>query len=381
MGIFKIKNQLLKVIEWKDDTKDTISYRFEVPDRYEIMNGSELIVRESQAAIFVYRGEFKDVFMPGSYKLSTQNLPMLTALFNWKYAFESKYQGEIYFFNLKDFTAQKWGTQNPIMMRDADFGVVRLRAYGQYSYKVKRPKVFINTLGGTKGTIKTGDINESLMRAIVSTLSEAIADSKCAALDLAANYEDIGNMATTRVAQYFDDHGLELTSFHIENISLPKEVEEAMDTRTKMGVLGDMGNYTRYQVAQSIPDAAKTPNSMAGMGMGLSAGIGMGGMMAGTMAGAIHDQGRQSAPAATATPEVKGVKCPSCGGSVPEGSKFCPKCGKPMQAVCPKCGASVAADSKFCPECGQPLGVTKCPECGAELPAGSKFCPKCGKKL
>lgn len=368
---------MLKVIEWKDDSKDIISYRFEIPDRYEIMRGSELIVRESQVAIFVYRGEFADMFMPGSYKLDTDNIPILTKLLNWKYAFESKYQGEIYFFNTKDFTAQKWGTQNPIMMRDQDFGMVRLRAYGQYSFKVSRPKLYINSLAGTKGVVRTGDITESLMRAIISKLTEAIADSKCAALDLAGNYEIIGEDAKKRVAEYFDTHGLELTSFHVENISLPPEVEKAMDTRTKMGVIGNMGTYTQYQVANSIPDAAKNGSSFAGMGMGMGAGLGMGATMARTISDAMSGSGNASRPTAPA----EGVKCPSCGNTSPAGSKFCSVCGKALGVTCSKCGAVLSAGARFCPDCGQPCGAAKCSNCGADLPAGSAFCPSCGKRV
>lgn len=392
MGLFSLKNQLLKVIEWKDDSSDTIIYRFEVPDRYEIMKGSQLTVRESQVAIFVAEGKVADVFEPGRYKLDTHNLPFLTTLFNWKYAFESKYQGEVYFVNTKQFTAQKWGTTNPIMMRDKDFGMIRLRGFGQYSFRVSDAKTFMKEMAGTRKLVRTEDVIEYLKRAIVSRLSDSIGESGIAALDLAANYQELGEITAKTLSEDFASVGMELSSIHIENLSLPESVEKMMDTRTSMGVLGDMNTYTQFQAAQAIPDAAKNTGGMAGMGVGLGAGVGFGGIMANAMSGAFggQNQGGAGAAGGTAAKTAAGVAvgaavaaavCPKCNAALAAGAKFCPSCGEKISAsaTCPDCGKPIKAGAKFCPECGASLGAKVC-SCGAQLAPGAKFCPECGKK-
>ena len=376
MGIFG--KHMLKVIEWKDESKDTVVYRFDVDDRYAIMKGSQLIVRESQMAIFVYEGKICDIFPAGRYVLDTNNLPILTKIFNWKYAFENPYVGEIYYVNMKQFLALKWGTSNPIMMRDKDFGMIRLRGYGIYSFKVKEPDVFMREVFGTIKSYKTEDIHENLKKQILQGMTDTIAEAKIPALDLAMNYQELSEMTKRNVGVKFSNIGLELTDLVVENLSLPEEVEKMLDKRTSMGVIGDqMGTYTQFQAAEAMRDAAKNPGGLSGAGVGIGAGIGLGNLMGQAMGQSLNNANNNQGGG-----NVKTVKCPKCGANVKEGAKFCPECGEKMGTeVCPKCGAKVAAGAKFCPECGVKLGEQACPKCGAKVKAGAKFCPECGEKL
>ena len=378
MGIFG--KHMLKVIEWKDETKNTIVYRYDVNDRYAIMKGSQLIVRESQAAVFVYEGKICDIFSAGRYVLDTNNLPILTKILNWKYAFENPYVGEIYYVNMKQFMALKWGTSNPIMMRDKDFGMIRLRGYGIYSFKVKEPDVFMREVLGTIKSYKTEDIHENLKKQILQSMTDTIAEAKIPALDLAMNYQELSEMAKRTVGAKFTNIGLELTDIAVENLSLPEEVEKMLDKRTSMGVIGDqMGTYTQFQAAEAMRDAAKNPGGLSGAGIGIGAGIGLGNLMGQTLGQSMNGMNNNNNNGGGNT--VK-VKCPKCGALVKENAKFCPECGEKMGTeICPKCGAKVKAGAKFCPECGVKLGEQVCSKCGAKVKAGAKFCPECGEKL
>ncbi|HVR37828.1 MAG TPA: SPFH domain-containing protein [Thermoanaerobaculia bacterium] len=284
MGFFdNLKNQLgsqfIEIIEWLDETNDTLVYRFPVYNQ-EIKMGAQLTVRENQVALFINEGEAADLFKPGRYELSTQNVPILTTLKGWKYGFNSPFKAEVYFFNTKMFTDLKWGTSNPVMMRDTEFGMIRVRAFGTYAMKITDPKVFFQTVVGTQGLTTTADILGQLRSTILSRLSDAIAESKVAALDLASQYDEISAVAKKTLAPEFAGYGIGLEKFFIENISLPEEVEAAIDQRTKLGVLGDkMGQYAQMQAAESIKVAAANPGGLAGAGVGLGAGVAMGNMM------------------------------------------------------------------------------------------------------
>src|SRR5213078_2263561 len=272
MSIFdKVKeaagNQFIEVIEWLDATHDTMLYRFPVAGQ-EIKNGAQLIVRESQAAVFVFEGEVADVFTPGKYTIDGGNTPILSKLCAWKFGFNSPFKSEVYFINTKQFTDLKWGTSNPVMMRDADFGMVRLRAFGIYSMRVADPRELIKQIAGTNAQFVTEDIEGQLRRTLVSGFSDALAESKIAALDLASNYDELSKFTRDKLNDEFKSFGLDLTKFVVENISLPAEVEAAMDQRTQMGVLGDMGKYTQFQAAQAMRDAAQNPGGGAGLGAG-----------------------------------------------------------------------------------------------------------------
>jgi membrane protease subunit (stomatin/prohibitin family) len=310
--------QFIEVIEWLDDSGNTMLYRFPVRDQ-EIKNGAQLIVRESQAAVFVHEGQIADVFGPGRYSVEVGNTPILSKLGAWKYGFNSPMKSEVYFVNTKQFTDLKWGTSNPVMMRDADFGMVRLRAFGIYSMRVADPRELIKQIAGTNARFVTEDIEGQLRRTLVSGFSDALAESKIAALDLASNYDELSTFSRQKLQDEFKSLGLELTKFVVENISLPQEVEAAMDQRTQMGVLGDMGKYTQFQAAQAMRDAAQNPGGGAGLGAGLGAGFAVGGAMANAMTDAMRQRG--ATPTETPSTEATSTqKCIKCGASLQAGA-------------------------------------------------------------
>lgn len=373
MGLFGVKKQLLSVIEWKDDSKDVIVYRYPVTNRDEIMNSSTLVVRESQCAVFVHKGEVADVFGPGTYKLTTENIPFLTKLLSLPTGFNSRIKAEVYFINTKQFIGQKWGTQNPIMMRDADFGSIRLRGFGTFSFKVDDAKTFMKECFGTNSVYRTEDVAVQVKSMLLENITDAIAESKASALDLASNYKEISSKIIGITKPDFQKLGLKLCKVTIENLSLPEEVEKTLDERSKLGILGDkMGTYTQYQSAQAIRDAAKNPNggNLAGLGVGLGAGVGIGGMFTESLNSAKDSEPSNKVP------------CVKCGAMISNRVKFCPECGASQKPTCPKCGEEVNKTAKFCPNCGAKLVATvKCPKCGKECKPTAKFCPDCGEKL
>lgn len=365
-------NQFIEVIEWLDDSKDTLLYRFPVAGQ-EIKNGAQLIVRESQAAVFVFEGQVADVFTPGRYTVEGGNTPILSKLGAWKYGFNSPIKSEVYFVNTKQFTDMKWGTSNPIMLRDADFGIVRLRAFGAYSLRVADPSEFIKQVAGTNAHFQTEDIDGQLKRAIVTEFSDAIGELKIPALDLAAQYKEMGEAIRAKINEDFTGYGLEVTKFYVENISLPPEVEAAMDRRASMGALGDAQKYMQFQAADALRDAAQNEGGGAGLGAGLGAGFAVGGQMANAFGA-----GPQGGGGAAGT-----VACPNCGKQNTPTAKFCADCGGKMEVAkvpCVKCGAQLREGAKFCSECGSSQEKAKCANCQAELAAGAKFCPECGTK-
>jgi membrane protease subunit (stomatin/prohibitin family) len=288
MGLFnKLRNELIDIIQWVDDTHDTLVWRF---PRYEneIKNGAQLIVRESQVAVFVLQGQIADTFQPGTYTLHTQNLPILSTLAGWKYGFESPFKAEVYFVSSRTFTDRKWGTQNPIMMRDPEFGPVRVRAFGSFAIKVKDAPVFIKNIAGTESRFTTDEIEQQLKDMVVSRFADALGNNKMPVLDLAGNYDKVGRWAAASIQPDFDGFGLQIMNFIIENISLPPEVEAAIDKRSSMGVIGNMQTYTQYEAASAIRDAAKNPGGIAGAGAGLAAGYQMANQMGQAFASAAQ---------------------------------------------------------------------------------------------
>src|SRR5216684_6094991 len=313
MGILDaIRTQFIEVIEWLDDSGKTMLYRFPVHDQ-EIKNGARLTVRESQTAVFVFQGQIADVFPPGLYTIEGGNTPILTKLEAWKHGFTSPFKAEVYFVNTKQFTDLKWGTPNPVMMRDTDFGMVRLRAFGIYSMRVQDPRAFIKEVAGTNARFVTEDIEGQLKRTLVSGFSDALGESKIAALDLASNYDELSRFSRTKLQDEFKSFGLELTKFVVENISLPEDVEKAMDKRTSMGVLGDMGKYTQFEAAQAMRDAAQNPGGGAGLGAGLGAGFAVGNAMAGAMTDAMKQRGATVSESGGGAPAGATSKCVKCG--------------------------------------------------------------------
>ncbi|MCB1057107.1 MAG: SPFH domain-containing protein [Acidobacteria bacterium] len=297
MGLFeKLRNELIDIVEWVDDNRRTLVWRF---PRYnnEIKHGAQLVVRPGQMAILVDRGQIADVFEPGMFTLNTANLPILSTLQGWKYGFESPFKAEVYFVSTRQITDLKWGTPNPVMLRDADFGPIRIRAFGTYAIKAQDPKALLTELVGTDGVFEADEVTELLRSMIVSSFADLLGEAKIAALDLAANYGELGEALRKKVQERIDDeYGLELPQLFIVNISLPEEVEKAMDTRTSMGVIGDMGRFQQYQMGQAMLSAAENP---AGGGASEGMGLGMGFAMANQMmrsAGTAGQPGQAAAP-------------------------------------------------------------------------------------
>ncbi|MEP7161279.1 MAG: SPFH domain-containing protein [Dermatophilaceae bacterium] len=304
MGLFDgFRGEFIDIIEWLDDTRDTIVWRFPRPDN-EIKNGAQLIVRPGQTAVFVNEGQVADTFDPGTHTLTTQNLPILSTLRGWKYGFDSPFKAEVYFVATRQFTDQKWGTQNPIMVRDPEFGMVRLRAFGGYAMRVTDPKALLTELVGTDPQFRTDEVTEYLRTMVVSRLTNALATSGVSMLDLAAKQSDIGLRLAAILSEDLGGMGLTITQFMIENISVPPEVEAALDKRTQMGVVGNLDQYTKFQAANALEDAAKNPGGGMGASMGMGMGMGMGQAMSETMrtgSGQGAGQGPQDAGAGAAS--------------------------------------------------------------------------------
>jgi excisionase family DNA binding protein len=280
MGLLDyLKTQFLEIIEWQDDSRDTISFRYPDMDK-EIKNGAQLIVRESQVAQFIYLGQFGDTFGPGKHTLTTDNIPILSTLKGWKYGLHSPFKADVYFVNTRLFTGNKWGTANPIMMRDADFGIVRTRAYGIYDFHVTDVKMFLKEVAGTDDHFRLDEFADTMRSRIVSVFTEALASAKVPVLDVAARYQELGAALLPLInPQVTSKYGIEISSFIVENVSLPAEVEAAIDKRSSMAAVGNLNDFVKFQMAESIGKGGNEAGSMAGTAAGLGAGLAMGQQM------------------------------------------------------------------------------------------------------
>ena len=329
-----IAKQWIDVIQWTESEDGILAYRYPMQDM-EIQNGGSLTVRESQMAAFVNEGKVADIFGPGLYKLTTQTLPILTYLQNWDKKFQSPFKSDVYFFSTRLQTNQRWGTATPITIRDKDFGMVRLRGYGIYSWHISDAKAFHTKVSGTREIYHVADIEGQLRNTIIGRMTDAFAQSNVPFLDMAANQVVLGTKIAEGLNPMFTDLGLTLDSFVVENLSLPEELQKMLDTRVGMNMLGDMNKYTQYQVANSLPIAAANESGgIAGLGVGLGAGL----TMASVMTNALRPGENPAAPAAPppASPAPTGA-APVAGAE----TKFCFNCGKPIARI-----------AKFCPECG-----------------------------
>ncbi len=367
---------MLKIIEWKDDSRDTIVNRIDLKKDY-ITRGSKVTVREGQACVFCHKGKMADVFLPGMYTLGTDNVPLLTKLMSWKYGFESPFKSDVYFVNTTQFTGEKWGTKNPIIIRDADYGAVRIRAFGTYSFKVDDPYVFLTEISGSVSSFRMSEITEYLRSMVVTRISDIIGESKVPVLDMAGNLVEFGEAVEQQLDKTFKEIGLTITKFNFENFSLPEALEKALDESTSLGILGkNMNVYTQKAQADALVNASKNTGAAGGImgaGIGMGMGVGMGNMFMNMASGNQAQNGATKSSASV---------CGKCGAAIPQGTKFCPECGAPAGRACPKCGATVkASGAKFCPECGASLAAAKCPKCGATVRVGTKFCPECGEKI
>ena len=278
----KAKAEFIDIIEWTDDSSDTMVHRFPRYDN-EIKYGAQLIVRQSQAAVFVDRGKIADVFQPGQYRLNTRNLPILSTLNGWKYGFHTPFKAEVYFASLKNFTNLKWGTKNPVIVRDSEFGPVRLRAFGTYVVKILQPDKFIQEIVGTKGHFTLDGVVEQLRNLIVSRFSDVLGGKNIPVLDLTANYNKLSEILTKIISPEFLEYGINITKLLVENISLPVEVEEALDKRTSMGIVGNLDDYFKYQSANAMEAAARNPGGEASAGVGMGMGFAMASEMSKTI--------------------------------------------------------------------------------------------------
>ena len=343
-----LKKQFIDVIQWTEPGDGILAYRYPMQD-LEIQNGGKLTVRESQMAVFVNEGKLADVFGPGLYTLNTQTLPILTYLMNWDKAFQSPFKSDVYYFSTRIQTDQHWGTATPVTIRDKEFGAIRLRGYGIYSYHVADPKVFHTKVSGTRELYWVADLEGQLRNTIIARMTDAFAQSNVPFLDMASNQQAVGEKIAEAVRPSFADFGLALDSFVMENLSLPDELQKLLDQRIGMNMLGDMQRYTQFQVANSLPIAAANEGGgAAGIGVGLGAGLAMAQNMMNSMppggggAGSTPAGPAPAGPGGPATPAGPAAGAPAAGAPAAE-SKFCVECGKP-----------IPRKAKFCPECGKP---------------------------
>jgi excisionase family DNA binding protein len=313
MGLMDyLKTQFLEIIEWQDDSRDTISFRYPDMDK-EIKNGAQLIVRESQTAQFVYLGQFGDTFGPGKWTLTTDNIPILSTLKGWKYGLHSPFKADLYYVNTRLFTGNKWGTANPIMLRDADFGIVRARAYGIYDFHVTDVKLFLKEVAGTDDHFRLDEFADTMRSRIVSVFTDALASAKVPVLDIAARYTDLGEALLPLInPQVTAKYGIEISSFVIENVSVPPEVEQAIDKRSSMAAIGNLNDYVKFQMAEAMGKGGGEAGGMAGTAAGLGAGLAMGQqMMAALNASSTAPSGGPAGappviPVSAAIPELLG---------------------------------------------------------------------------
>jgi excisionase family DNA binding protein len=306
-----LKRQLIDIIEWTDDSRDTLSFRFPDEDK-EIKNGAQLIVRESQVVQFVYVGEFGDTFGPGKHTLTTDNIPILTNIKSWKYGFESPFKADVYYVITRLFTGNKWGTSNPIMVRDADFGIVRVRAFGTYDFRIVDPKLFLKEVAGSDHNFRLDEFADTMRSRLVSVFSDALASSKIPVLDLATRYQEIGDALLPLINPIVQSkYGLEIASFVLENASVPPEVEAAIDKRSSMSAIGNLNDYVKYQMAEGMAKGGSSGGAATELAVGMAIaqqiiqqGGGVPGAAAGAPAAAAPAGGVPAAAAASGIPEL-----------------------------------------------------------------------------
>lgn len=334
------KKQFIDVIHWTEPEDGILAYRYPMQDM-EIQNGAQLTVRESQTALFVNEGRAADAFGPGRYTLNTSTLPILTNLQNWDKAFESPFKSDVYFFSTRQQINQKWGTQQPITIRDKDFGAIRLRAFGIYSFHVNDVRTFHQKVSGTRDMYRSAELEGQLRNTIIARMADAFAESGIPFLDMAANQTEMAQRIADFLKPSFAEFGLTLDTFLVESLSMPEELQKILDQRISMNIVGDMGKYTQFQVAQSIPIAAANEGGIAGIGAGLGAGMGIAQQMAAGMAGAMQQQAPAANPVAPVAAATVGGAAAVAGGE----TKFCVNCG-----------TKIGRAAKFCPECGTAQG-------------------------
>lgn len=363
-----IKSQFIEVIEWTDSSMDTIVYRFPVMNK-EIKMGAMLTVRESQVAIFVNQGQLADIYTPGLYELSTNNMPIMCKLKAWKYGFNSPFKAEVYFVNTKQFIDQKWGTQSPVPVMDQQFGQIEVRARGTYSFRVTNPVDFMREVFGTKDSLRTDEISTQLRSYIIQYMKDTIAESKMSFFNLQSNLIEFSELVKGNLSAKLTPLGLEMSDLVIEDFSMPDELMAAYREGSKYNLVGGYDRYVKNETLKALNTAAGNEGGggMAGLGATLGAGAVFGNLMNQTLNTGASEQN---------------VLCPHCRATINPQAKFCSSCGKTIgveNALCVSCKAEIPKDSKFCLKCGATQQVDQsCKKCGAKLPANSRFCNECG---
>jgi membrane protease subunit (stomatin/prohibitin family) len=378
MAVNSMNAVFLEVIEWFDETGTELVHRIPQEGSAEIKFGSQLVVRESQQAVFFRDGKAADVFGPGRHTLTSDNLPILTKILSLPWGFTSPFRCEVCFVNMKTFTDMRWGTKEPVAFKDAEFGMVRLRAFGAYTFRVTGPLQLVNSLAGTQAVFAVPQIEDFLRDVTVSRLNDLLGETLKSLLDLPRQYDELALALKSRLVADFSKYGIGLEDFYINSITPPAEVQKTIDERSSMGVLnGDMDTYLRYKAAVSMEKAASASgDGGAAQGMGIGVGAGLGMMIPGMVMNAVTGRPGEG-PAG-------GPTCPSCHARMPAGAQFCPGCGAALAkgSRCPGCSGDLPAGAVFCPACGMKLaGLVTCAKCGTEEAPDARFCRKCGASL
>jgi len=370
----------LEVIEWFDRTGQEIVHRIPEQGSGEIKFGAQLIVRESQAAVFFYHGRAYDAFGPGRHTLKTANIPILTKVLSVPWGMTSPLRAEVYFVNMKVFPNLRWGTKNPVAFKDSELGLIRLRAFGIFNIRVLQPVLFVNNLVGTQGVFTTGDIEEFLGRVIVSRFNDHLGENLDSVLNLPGRYDELSEGLMKRLAEDFSHYGLGLTHLYISSITPPPEVQKAIDDRSRLNVFDDLNKLLKMKAAMAVEKVAEQQGE-AGAGLGM----GMGFMMPAMFADYMRGQGGEGTDRQAQAGD--GPRCPDCGNPVPPDARFCPLCGHQIVVFrqCSECGKNLPPNAKFCSRCGAKVEAgpvsKKCPNCGEENLKEAVFCNQCGERL
>jgi len=368
----------LENLEWFDDTGKELVHRLPQKGSGEIKYGAQLTVRESQAAVFFYKGKALDAFGPGRHTLKTANIPILTKILSLPWGLSSPLRAEVYFINIKVFTNLKWGTRDPVAFKDSELGLIRLRAFGVFNLQVMQPVLFINNLVGTQGIYTTLEIEEYLNRVIVSRFNDYMGETIDSILNLPARYDELSENMVKRVEKDFSSFGIGITQLYINAITPPPEVQQAIDDRSRMGVFEDMNKLMQMKAAMAMEKASEAEGG-AGPGMGMGLGLMMPAMFSQYFTGAQPQGAQTDIPSASL--------CPDCSSSIPINAKFCPFCGHQQLVFkqCVKCGKNLTPSAKFCSRCGQPAEEKPepkfCSKCNSENVAESMYCNQCGEQL
>nr|MBN2278184.1 SPFH domain-containing protein [candidate division Zixibacteria bacterium] len=366
---------LIEIIEWMDPTGEEMIYRIPQEGSADFKMGAQLIIRESQMAIFFKNGHAADSFSEGRHTLTTLNIPILTRMLAFPFGFNSPFRAEVYFVNLKVFTNLKWGTKHPVTFKDSKLGLIRLRGHGAFTMRIKEPSLFLNSIVGRQAKYTTDDIQSYLRDVIIARMNDMLGEKLDSILDLPAIYTELAADFKQVVHNEFEKYGLELVDFYIASITPPDEVSKMIDQRSGLEAVGDLDRFLKFEMAKGL--GASGGMAGAGAGVGVAAGVGM--MMPGVMSSVFTPEQKDLRREAIST-----VTCPTCHADTPEQSRFCYRCGHQMVALnrCPSCNQELPTEANFCMHCGYKLDTKpSCPHCGTELIPGSKFCGECGKAV